>query len=427
MRNARLLPIPLSAVLLLAWWGCSRPDKPDLPLSPSLAVTPTCNVTMTYLGPKGLTVGPNSANNNASWFVTNNGTSAATLTGQTLSKSGAVTAVRTNVWAPFPYSLAAGSRIDADLRFDVGASGTGSVGMTVSSSCGAIVAPAHPVTIQASATGIPYGLFNLMPNEAVANQAIWTASSLTNQSMTAVMNNLRGAQNRTPRLKMWFNLTAGDAEAFMYDPIHDHRFKLQAWKDSLDNHVRLNGALKPDGTSYYNDSIVQGGFMGGTLQGHIMLDDIAKFDAIPITARQIDSMAAYSKLRFPTLLTAVRARPTTLRSLPGGSAYTTLDVGWAQYRSDQGSEVTYRDAEVSAATALHLGLVIGININDSTGGNSPEVEPDRILTFGTAFLNSAYPCGFLMWNDSYTRLGNSVFNSLATQAANHVAAPCKRR
>lgn len=145
MRKAYAFLVPLFALLPLAWWACSKPEEP---LSPSLATTAACSVTMTYLGTKVLTVSANSTNNNASWHVNNNGTSAVTLTGQTLSRGGAVTAVDSNHWAPFPYSLAAGSKIDADLRFNVGASGTGTVGMTVSSSCGSIVAPAHPVVIQ---------------------------------------------------------------------------------------------------------------------------------------------------------------------------------------------------------------------------------------------------------------------------------------
>jgi hypothetical protein len=434
MRKAYAFLIPLSALLPLAWWACSKPEEP---LSPSLATTASCNVTMTYLGTKVLTVSPNSTNNNASWNVNNNGTSAVTLTGQTLSKSGTVTEVLPNVWAPFPYSLAAGSKIDADLRFSVGASGTGSVGMTVSSSCGSIVAPVHPVVIQAPATGIPYGLSALGPNENVANKAIWTGSSLTNQRMIDVMNNLRNAQNRTPRLKMWFNLTAGDEQAFMYDSINDRRFKLQAWKDSLDKHVKLNGSLKGDGTSFYNDSIVQGNFIGdGTLQGHIMLDDLAAFEPDP-TQAEIDSMAAYSKRRFPTLLTAVRYRPVQLKgraaacsTCPEGlKPYGVLDMGWAQYVPARGDPTQYRNDEIAAAKLMKVGMVIGINIRKGMPDGSP-VPTASILDWGTIFLapgasNSDYVCGFIMWDAAYVGLGNSTFNTLATKANNHVKSPCK--
>ena len=141
----RIRFIALSACsFLMTSWGCTQLDQA---LSPSRATATTCSVKLSYLGSKFITVVHNSTNNNASWQITNTGTTAITLTGQTLSKSGNVTAVHPNVWAPFPYSLLPGHTIDSDLRFDVGAAGSGSVGMTVSSGCGSLVLPAHPVTI----------------------------------------------------------------------------------------------------------------------------------------------------------------------------------------------------------------------------------------------------------------------------------------
>jgi hypothetical protein len=150
MRRRTVSLIPMAASFLLVLSACDTAREPS---SPSLAEVPgggggSCNIQLAYLGNKILVVNRWTTNNNASWHIINNGSSAVTLSGQTLSKSGKVTAVRPNVWAPFPYSLPGGSRIDADLRFDVGGVGTGSVGMTVSSSCGSLVLPAHPVSVQ---------------------------------------------------------------------------------------------------------------------------------------------------------------------------------------------------------------------------------------------------------------------------------------
>jgi hypothetical protein len=152
MRRSTGFLVPLAASCLVALTACDSNREPS---SPSFAEIPGdgggtggCNISLVHLGGKVLTVNRWTTNNNASWHIINNGSSAVTLTGQTLTKSGKVIAVRPNSWAPFPYNLAGGTRIDADLRFDVGGVGTGSVGMTVSSSCGNLVLPPHPVQVQ---------------------------------------------------------------------------------------------------------------------------------------------------------------------------------------------------------------------------------------------------------------------------------------
>jgi hypothetical protein len=420
MRKSALFVVLLASSFLLVWSGCSKPEEP---LNPSLATTASCNVTMTYLGTKTLIVSPNSTNNNASWHVNNNGTSAVTLNGQTLSKSGVVTAARTNVWAPFPYSLAAGSKIDADLRFDVGASGTGTVGMTVSSSCGSIVAPAHLVSVQSTATGIPYGLSGIRP-DSIRTATIWTGGSRTNKQLSAVLVQLRDNPNK---LRMWWNITSGDEQVFRVSAT-DTRFKVQAWIDTLNNHVK---PFKSDSTSKWNDSLTPY-INDGTLQGEILLDDLASFSVI--TGAQIDSIAAYSKKRFPTLVTAARARPTKLETYSGGAPYRTLDVGWGQYKTGatQGEVSAYRDAEIAAAQRLTLGLVLGINVTNAGNfaNGTTDAPPDSLLLWGKALLkavNSDYVCGFIMWNTSYAYVLHANMDTLANLAKNHVAAPCKRR
>jgi hypothetical protein len=286
------------------------------------------------------------------------------------------------------------------------------------------------------ATGIPYGLFGIASTNTDTR---WTGSGLQNKVMSSVLSNLRNAQSRNPPLKIWFNLTYAD-EAMFFVSANDHRFKFKAWRDTLDAHVAIPalGDFKANGASFYNDSIRNGDFYAdGTMQGHSMLDDLNKFQdstgRLLITQAQIDSMAAHSKLRFPDMLTAVRYRPTQLQSIapacntcPGGHrAYQTLDVGWAQFRWDQEPASTWRDAEVLAAQQLNLGLVMGINITNGPGTGM--VPTSDVSSWGTTFLQSDYICGFIMWDQNYGSLGNSIFGTLGNLAKNHVAAPCKRR
>jgi hypothetical protein len=221
---------------------------------------------------------------------------------------------------------------------------------------------------------------------------------------------------------MWFNMTSGDEQVFKNPSTG--AFMVQAWKDTLDNHAKPFNA---DGTSSFNVDFVPY-INDGTFQGHMMLDDLGNFASI--TPAQIDSIAAYSKRRFPTLLTAVRERATVLKTKSGGAPYTQLDVGWAQYRSDRGSAAAYRDAEILAATQVKLGLILGINITDGGPPIGSNVPTDSLLAYGSALLaagSSDYACGFMMWNITYSSLSHPNMTTLANLAKNHVSAPCRRR
>jgi hypothetical protein len=133
-----------AAAVLLGLSACAGESRD--PLSPSLAAGSTCSYQITYENPKFLTV-PHNSSSWAGWFIKNTGTNGITFTGETRTRSGSVTGTGATNWVPYPYTLAAGSQIDADLTFTTGAPGSGTVGMTVASSCGSIVLPNHFVTV----------------------------------------------------------------------------------------------------------------------------------------------------------------------------------------------------------------------------------------------------------------------------------------
>ena len=279
-------------------------------------------------------------------------------------------------------------------------------------------------------SGIPFGLFALHPdNTNIPNHSIWTAAHITTVRMVDMMNTLRDAKQRSPRIGMWLNLTSGGEQAFM-NP--DGSFSLALWKSIFDDHV---GPFKGNGTSIYNDSII-GFIQDGTFRGHMMLDDLGAFTPDPNQA-QIDSMAAHSKRRFPTLLTAVRSKPTSLKnvaptcsSCPGGKKpYGVLDMGWAQYVQNAGNPATYRDNEIQASKDMHLGLVMGMNIRKGMIGGDDPVPADSISKWGSILLqagSSDRVCAFIMWDAAFSGLGNSAFNTLASKAQSHVATSCSQ-
>jgi len=144
MRRANPLLIPLATSVLLGLSACGESRDP---VSPSFVPGGSCSVQVTYSGTKVLTVPHNTTNNVAGWFIKNTGTSAITLNSETRTKSGNVTATRYSAWVIYPHTLAAGTQIDADLFYDVGAAGSGTVGMKVFASCGTITLPNHLINI----------------------------------------------------------------------------------------------------------------------------------------------------------------------------------------------------------------------------------------------------------------------------------------
>jgi hypothetical protein len=269
-------------------------------------------------------------------------------------------------------------------------------------------------------TGIPYGLFGIKA-DSIPNGTIWTGSTLTSKNLNNVISQLQRAKAKTPQLRMWFNIVAGDEQAFDVNG----SFNLQAWKDTLDNHVK---PINADGTSSFYDDLLPY-MQDGTLQGFQMLDDITNYPNNDPSFSDLNAMAAYMKKRFPGATTAVRATPSTLKNISGGAKYTQLDVAWAQYRPTRGPVVTYRTNEIAAAQDVGLGLIFGLNIYKGMADNSP-MPADSIRVWGSELLKagaSDYACGFMMWNVEYPNLSHSAFSTLANLAKNHVAAPCKRR
>ena len=436
MRSASWFPV-LALFGLLGLSGCG--GQPDA-LSPSFA-TGTCTLTFTHIGGKTLTVQANSVNNDAGWFIKNTGAVSATITGQTVSKSGNVTAVRPINWATFPYTLAVGGQIDADLFFDAGAPGTGNVGMTISTSWGSKVLPNHPVVIQATATGIPFGVWGLSFTPLTPGP--WTAGVKSSNSHSDFINQLDAA--RANHIKgLWFGMAGSQSGFTTYRTSTDSIFDMAKWKAKID--AGHGGTIRPDGTSgYYLDEYLSY-IQDSTLLGIVILDDITHWtDSVRFA--DLEEMARFAKMRFPALTTAVRERATELEkraplcsSCTGGhSPYAKLDAGWAQYRSDRGLAATYRDQNITSATNMKLGLLLGINITDGNRFKDPDgvtrghnVTDAQLLSWGTEFLKtgaaySDYVCGFFMWDVTYPTLTGATMNTLAGKAASHVRSPCKRR
>jgi hypothetical protein len=420
----------LAGFLMLTLSNCG--EAPDS-LSPSLATAPTCTMSFTYIGTKILTVKANSTNNDAGWFINNDGSNAITITGQTVTKSGNITAVRAINWAPFPYSLGAGSRIDADLFFDAGAPGNGSVGMTISTSCGTKTLPVHPVVIQTVSAGVPFGPSDLFATSSTLRQVAPFTWTVDGTDPAQIVQQINTARNN--HIKYALVMTGGAHSNY----ITDGKFDLNKWK-ARQNSFNTS-AIK---------SAVATGVSDGTIPFAVLMDEPnhSSWGGV-MTHALLDEMSRYTKSIFPTLKTGVDVTYTWQST----SVYQSVDVMTTQYAGTDRSgidPVTYRTRAVSSAAAQKVALFFSINILNggddlrSSGCPTPEtggtgtiengvllgcrMTPAQVQSYGDALLAAPEACGLKMWrwDDAFMAIGanQNAFNHLAATAAAHAAKPC---
>jgi hypothetical protein len=425
MRKAsQFLPLVFGS-LLFSGCGGGPPDA----LAPSLATVPSgCSVTFTYIGSKVLTVPANSRNNDAGWFINNAGTTTVTITGQTVSKSGSVTAVRPINWATFPFTMDVGERIDADLFFDVGASGTGGVGMGISTSCGAKTLPAHVVSIQAG--GVPFGPSDLFLNSTTLRQS--SPFSFTTDGVAPADVGTQINTARINHIKYALVMTGGSHDNY----ITDGHFDFTKWKtrQELFNTQAIRDA-------------VAAGVGDGTVPFAVLMDEPnhSSWGGV-MTHALLDSMSRYTKNIFPTLRTGVDVTHTWQPT----SVYQSVDVITTQYVSRLGDVVTWRNAAVSSAATQKVALFFSINILNGgtdlrssgcpvpqTGGlgttedgvlKGCRMTAAQVETFGNTLLGEPSACGLKMWRWDVDFMGKSenqtAFTRVAATAAAHAAKPC---
>jgi hypothetical protein len=184
----------------------------------------------------------------------------------------------------------------------------------------------------------------------------------------------------------------------------DGTFNMTMWKARLDAFRRV----KFD--SFLRD---------GTIVAQHLIDDIdeSNWGGKPVSNREIDEMARYSKQFWPRLLTAVRARPSSLMAPEYGGTgkpyeWRFLDAAWDQYSARMGNPATHVAAEVRAAKLQGLGLVVGLNVltggDGSSGLPGPDkyssdwaMSPEEVVRYGTPLIRHRYACAFLMWSAKY--------------------------
>jgi hypothetical protein len=192
-----------------------------------------------------------------------------------------------------------------------------------------------------------------------------------------------------------------------------HNFSLAKWKVSVDRYRRLNL------NSYIKD---------GTIVGNFLIDepnDKTNWNGKVVSQATLEAMAKYSKQIWPGMPTIVRTVPDYLDNWSGRYVY--LDAAWAQYHSRFGDPGKFLATNVAKAKQKGLGLIVGMNIlNGNRGG---KMSASQVRSWGSALLNSSYPCAFLSWQYSSSYLGSSSMKDamkyLSSKARNRASKSCR--
>ncbi|HJR18063.1 MAG TPA: hypothetical protein VJ808_14530, partial [Gemmatimonadales bacterium] len=188
-------------------------------------------------------------------------------------------------------------------------------------------------------------------------------------------------------------------------------FDLGKWKARIDRYKGVNFS------SYIND---------GTVIAHFLIDepnDPVNWNGRPVSPAVLETMAEYSKQRWPGMPTVVRADPNYL-----GFSHRYLDAAWAQYVERKGSPGDYLRRNVADAQERGLGLVLGMNILKGGLDQAPTTAT-QVREWGSALLSGTYACAFISWKYDAGYLDKSgmreAMDLLAEKAQTRPATSCR--
>jgi hypothetical protein len=259
-----------------------------------------------------------------------------------------------------------------------------------------------------NSSGIPFGTFAL-PGSMYG--PIYTGGHLNPQRPEYLLPRLAEVRRAGARVVL---ALAGGSNNFTNA---DGTFNFDLWKARV---ARYSGI---DFTSYISD---------GTVLGHYLIDQpncstSACWGGKAIPQDTVEAMAQYSKAIWPTMMTVARTDPTWLERYSGQYVY--LDAGWTQYEARKGTVESYLAANLAAAQAEGLGLIVGLNLLDG-GPNKSQMSAKQIKAWGATLLGSTYACAFISWKYDSAYFSRSDIAStmefLSSKAKRHASSSCQR-
>jgi hypothetical protein len=230
--------------------------------------------------------------------------------------------------------------------------------------------PVNDLTVAAAARrGIPIGHFN----QPVSTFGKVYNGGHNNITPSQMLRELAAVRARGGRML----LSLAGSPKYYKEGGH---FSMTKWKARVNRYKGINF------TSFIND---------GTIIGHFMIDepnDPKNWRGKPVTPSVLEEMARYSKQLWPGMATIVRVEPGYL-----GRNHRYLDAAWAQYLSRKGTPEAYLRRHVADAQQRRLALAVGLNVLHGGKPNGTRMTASEVKSWGSAMLNSSYPCAFISW------------------------------
>jgi hypothetical protein len=244
---------------------------------------------------------------------------------------------------------------------------------TSSVSVGPAPAPSPAPAPAPAGGGIPFGQFHV-PDALFGKPYTGALRTVSPTSVLSVLKNARAA-----RARIVLDL-AGSRR--MYTNA-DGTWNLELWKQRIDRYRGMDFA------PYVAD---------GTVIVNYLLDEPncpECWGGKTIPFADIEAAAKYSKSIWPYMPTGVRVIPSWLQG--AGFRWVAVDMAWAQYKTSKGDLRTFLNREVTAAKALSLGLVAGMNITHGGSPDRTEMTPAMLRSYGELLAREPYSCGFINW------------------------------
>ena len=252
----------------------------------------------------------------------------------------------------------------------------------------------------AFAGGIPMGLYA----QPTATMGARYNGGLRNIWPEYLVNELAAIKSRGGKVVLMF---AGNEQ--YYKDASGH-FSFSMWKARIDRFRTTNFS------SYVTD---------GTIVAHYLIDepnDPVNWNGQPVPASTLEQMAQYSKQLWPSMPTVVRVDPAYLRM-----DHKYLDAAWAQYVYRKGPASDHIRRNVADAQERGLGLITGLNVLKG-GVDGSRMTASQVQEWGSALLESNYPCAFISWTYDDGYLGASgvgaAMDVLRAKAQNRSVRSC---
>lgn len=264
------------------------------------------------------------------------------------------------------------------------------------------MALADPAVASASYAGIPFGM-SAQPLEEFRDRFNGAKLTIGTGRLMSELQTIRSHGGRV------IIMLAGNPRHYRDGSGH---FSLEKWKQRVGLFKNINFS------SYIND---------GTIVGHFLLDepnDPRNWSGRPVSSSVVEEMATYSKQLWPGMATIIRAHPDYL-----GFNHKNLDAAWAAYLWRRGNVDAYLKKSVADAQARGLALVVGMNVIKGGSPNGTKMSASEVENWGSAMMNSSYPCAFLMYehNSSFLKSAgmSGAMDALRRKAAGRPAKSCR--